>query len=312
VFAILSHPSAIDPLTGEPLIDVDYSKSAEKVFAEATAAIIRSERNFKAWFSLTSDPSHDDMSYWPSWVPEWDEAPRAQILSTARSFHACGKYSLQQANMSTNGPECVLNTSGFLVDIIETCGKVSPVHIRAQELPSGFTSLREVWTRIAQRVQNFYGHQALNALGACLTACEQLQCSFDDDFESYFYHYWYRCWLQEPPLTELISESNKLEYKVSTAFWKAYISSTDKGTLFVTRRGFLGLGPDSLQNGDTVAVLCGGHVTYLLRQAPGYHDNRYESRHRLLGVCYVHSLMEGEIEELAAHGEVHMNPIQIC
>jgi len=90
IFALLSHPAALDPETGEPFIEVDYGKSLQRVYAEATLIMIREKHNL------------DDISYashgrnldgpWPSWVPMWHDKPTASWLlqNTSQHFTSCG------------------------------------------------------------------------------------------------------------------------------------------------------------------------------------------------------------------------------
>lgn len=58
---------------------------------------------------------------------------------------------------------------------------------------------------------------------------------------------------------------------------------------FMTERGFLGLGPSSMQKGDVVAVLCGSNVPFLLR--------RQGDEYARIGLCYVHGIMNGELKK---------------
>ena len=61
--------------------------------------------------------------------------------------------------------------------------------------------------------------------------------------------------------------------------------------LFTTSKGYIGLGPSTLREGDLVCVLFGGIVPFTLRQEDGVY--------RLIGESYVHGLMHGEaIEEM--------------
>lgn len=57
---------------------------------------------------------------------------------------------------------------------------------------------------------------------------------------------------------------------------------------FRTRQGYLGIGPASVQEDDKVCILFGGQVSFLLRQDVSC------GHFRLVGVAYVHGLMEGE------------------
>ncbi len=57
---------------------------------------------------------------------------------------------------------------------------------------------------------------------------------------------------------------------------------------FCTREGFMGLGPLSLEAGDSIWLIPGSEVLFVLRENPV--TNRFE----LIGDCYVHGLMHGE------------------
>jgi hypothetical protein len=58
--------------------------------------------------------------------------------------------------------------------------------------------------------------------------------------------------------------------------------------IFWTAQGYLGIGPASMAEGDTVCVFFGGHVLYVLRAVD---LDSYEC----IGECYVHGLMDGEV-----------------
>ncbi|KAG7284472.1 hypothetical protein NEMBOFW57_010846 [Staphylotrichum longicolle] len=59
--------------------------------------------------------------------------------------------------------------------------------------------------------------------------------------------------------------------------------------LFVTERGYIGLGHENCAAGDVVCVFLGGEVPYIVRSAPaGGHGFTF------LGECYVHGVMDGE------------------
>ena len=69
----------------------------------------------------------------------------------------------------------------------------------------------------------------------------------------------------------------------------------DESTLnyrfFVTSTGSPALGPIALQEGDTVALLRGGNVPYVLRKCTDYPQRLYH----FVGECYVHGAMDGEV-----------------
>jgi hypothetical protein len=93
----------------------------------------------------------------------------------------------------------------------------------------------------------------------------------------------------------------------------------ERRRLFVTLNGFLGLGPDTVQEGDILAVLAGGDVPYLLRHiqkgtklprvadAPCDASNRY----LLVGECFVQGLMDGEAVEAANRESELLGPVPV-
>ena len=60
--------------------------------------------------------------------------------------------------------------------------------------------------------------------------------------------------------------------------------------MFLTTRGYVGLGQEGFRSGDVVCILLGGEVPYLLRQSASPHMGYFN----LLSECYVHGIMDGE------------------
>lgn len=66
---------------------------------------------------------------------------------------------------------------------------------------------------------------------------------------------------------------------------------------FITDKGYLGIGPQELQEGDLVFDLLGGDVPYVLR--PAANSNEYS----LLGDSYMHGIMDGELWKRSVDGD---------
>ena len=71
--------------------------------------------------------------------------------------------------------------------------------------------------------------------------------------------------------------------------------------LVTTETGFLGLAPDEVEVGDTVAVILGCNFPVLLRPF----DNGY----KYVGECYVDGVMDGEAIEATNRGEFEIQDI---
>lgn len=66
-------------------------------------------------------------------------------------------------------------------------------------------------------------------------------------------------------------------------------------TLFISHRGYIGLGSEDTQVGDVLYVLFGGNVPFLLREVPESIGKR--GTHTFVGYTYVHGIMDGEVLE---------------
>jgi len=85
---------------------------------------------------------------------------------------------------------------------------------------------------------------------------------------------------------------------IYNAMEPAIRAATTMRRLFVTRKGFLGLGPPQTVGGEKVFVLYGGKAPFLLRDKTDKTDkiiNNPGPYYELVGDCYVHGIMDGEV-----------------
>jgi hypothetical protein len=75
----------------------------------------------------------------------------------------------------------------------------------------------------------------------------------------------------------------------------AYI---DNRSFFVTKRGYIGIGPNTMKSGDIVCTLFGSTVPFILRAVEG------SEKFRLLGESYVHGIMDGELWKETDDGKI--------
>ena len=73
--------------------------------------------------------------------------------------------------------------------------------------------------------------------------------------------------------------------------------------LFVTRKGYLGLGPEALREGDLVCILSGGPVPYILRKR--------ENHYYLVGESYVYSMMGHEAVQQWQEGKLLLKDFEL-
>ncbi|KAI1390137.1 heterokaryon incompatibility protein-domain-containing protein [Hypoxylon trugodes] len=110
-----------------------------------------------------------------------------------------------------------------------------------------------------------------------------------------------RAWFQQnvgwsanaAPLYSKISHSigNMLYPGADVSFQASLLQACVGRKFFVTTRGFMGIGPASMEPGDLVVVLLGAVVPFVARKTANEQDRTYI----LIGECYVHGIMDGEL-----------------
>lgn len=83
------------------------------------------------------------------------------------------------------------------------------------------------------------------------------------------------------------------------------VRATSGRCMFITSKGYIGLGPHSLQVKDSVAILLGGSTPFALRPDQG--KPKDVEHWKLIGDCYIHGWMDGELvrsEDTGLWGDV--------
>ena len=102
-----------------------------------------------------------------------------------------------------------------------------------------------------------------------------------------------------------IKQRTKLNSR-EVSFRENASANTSITRLFTTHMGLVGICPPSVKSTDLVSVLLGCSVPLVLRP----HED-YEDHFRVIGACYAHGIMEGEVAELlVASGKINPNKIQ--
>jgi hypothetical protein len=81
------------------------------------------------------------------------------------------------------------------------------------------------------------------------------------------------------------------------------VHSLRKRKLVTIDAGYIAMVPENVQRGDVVAVLLGCNFPVLIRQCGRYF--------RVLGECYVHGLMDGQVFGLEKSGKVSLVDLQL-
>jgi hypothetical protein len=79
--------------------------------------------------------------------------------------------------------------------------------------------------------------------------------------------------------------------------------------LVTTREGYLGIVPAGARSGDIVAVLAGSEMVVILRPAD---EDLQNGLYKVVGLAYVHGLMDGEIIGMVKAGKVEVKNMGLC
>lgn len=83
-------------------------------------------------------------------------------------------------------------------------------------------------------------------------------------------------------------------------FDRSFWTFNDDRSFFLTRKGYMGLGPSDLQVSDRVSIVSGSRVPFILRPVERPDTERLLELdqsglcYTLVGYCYVHGIMDGE------------------
>ncbi|KAJ4354369.1 uncharacterized protein N0V89_006104 [Didymosphaeria variabile] len=270
----------------------DYTKEVAQVYTEVAKCFLAEGRLRTLW--LCSHPRR--LAGLPSWVPDWSsiwQSDRRYFSgdsgygSGSAIFSASGSSTPDVSFSSRNG-HMVLHLEGYRLD---TVSATKPAFDMDQVLqPGAFPRAqialqgryRALWELQRSRWDNLFR--------TCVTDIEPV---WGADL-----HIKYR---RSTPrlrrelygeLAHATDESGGFE-----ASWELPASRLDilyrhNGRRpFITRGGYLGLGPKDMRKGDIVVVVSGAEVPLILREVP-------EGGYKLVGEAYVDGVMDGEVLDM--------------
>jgi hypothetical protein len=267
-------------------ITPDYRLPVTKVYTDVAVRILQSDRKLDLLSSVFANKSIP----LPSWVPDW--------TTSGYTFLNAGK-AIRQGVYCASGE----TTSDVTYDELSNAITLGGALVDRISYASGKIGLKELirnpgWvTEQLQRVRGLRMYaargEAVQALWRTLIANlaqpEGLQepSEAPDDYGKYFDAF--------VKLQTVLAEVEKgahiaigqNEYDMGLAFERSITAAAGNRSLFTTERGYVGLAPEHAEVGDSVSILLGGRVPYLLRT-----DAAGETK--LIGEAYIHGLMKGE------------------
>lgn len=308
VYSILG---LLDPVISVDIVP-DYSLSVQQVYTEFMISVIKNTGNLDE-IVYGGIP---DLEGWSSWVPDW-RLPFDRNHTQYLGSRQINKTSTPQIRFRDKGDKgSLLVCSGVQVDTVDSmtaepstpCLPTKPRH--ALDRYSGQTSKALQQTLL------------MHHPGA--TEEVLLEIPWEEEYgqttkwhelsqSSYFrkFHEFREC-----------NKDFRIGGKTLRSFFPRYagkavnietilaclrltVLSLDRRALITTETGYLGLAPITVCPGDVVTMLFGCKCPVVLRPCRG---NMY----RVVGECYIHELMDGEILTQERDGQVSRREFVLC
>jgi hypothetical protein len=270
-------------------ITLDYRLPVTKVYTDIAVRILQSDSKLDLLSSVFAEKS----MLLPSWVPDWTRGGYT-LLSATKSV----RNGIYRASGNTN-PDVkfdeqsnTISLDGVFFDRLSyVSGRIGPDKIRRN--PAWIREQIKMASNLPMYVTE---EKAINAfwrtLVANLAQPEHLEepSEAPDGYRKYFDAF--------VKLQSLLAEAEngatvtigQSEYDMGLAFETSVIASASTRSLCTTDRGYLGLAPEHAKVGDSVCILSGARVPYILRAEAG--------ENKLIGEAYIQGLMKGEAMQL--------------
>jgi hypothetical protein len=293
----------LDPNVSEDIIP-DYSLSERQVYTDFMISIVKNSRRLEQimFGGISTEKG------WPSWVPDWRLPFGRHHIRYLRSRQASGNSpaKIQFLKKGRNGD--LLACSGFQVDIVDgVAAQPSPRYYSNQScnVSNRYSS------RISEALQRTLLMDHPGANGELLlevpwisgrdtrtspanfhSASKWLKLSQSSYFRKFheFREHNEKFGIGGQSFRDFFPQSGRKSVDIAMTLqcMRLALLSLDQRALMTTRTGYLGLAPKAVQQGDVVAVLLGCRCPIVLRP-------RCDNLFHVIGECYVHGLMDGEI-----------------
>jgi hypothetical protein len=310
VFAKLGHYSARSRRTGLPIIEADYTKSVSDIYLAVATQLLKERISLEVLNTVyMTCPLSDDL---PSWVPRWNVRAPSWVLGDNKSVFAATKCDpiVEFVDLRT------VNVSGFEIDNVDYCSQMLPTtngecKWYGNKTASERNGIKDLWFHLSGQsdidTSAFYinGERVITAFCQTISAgCFYLAMKkgHAKDYHSTPSTKWLShgaSYLLDvlSDTTAAVGDLKEMSTGGDGVVWADGANSvTDCRRIFRTVKGYYGLGPPLIENGDIVCVLFGGKTPFCLRRI----DRHYE----LVGECYVFGLMNCEAIDMMEKGEL--------
>jgi hypothetical protein len=286
-------------LVNENVLDVDYGKSILEVYSTFTLRMLH--RGLQILSHVYHNIEFERLDEFPSWVPRFDNNPpttRLYDYSRDNGLSRRRQRPTLDLNLAASG---MLRMSGLLCDAISSADYIhfDPKHVTCgKNVSTGqdfLEFLRGLWcvTQPLDSAGNLQDLRLAYSLGLTLTGGHMGPFAMVDDqdvnSQALFLRNFLATMRQYFPgeIDGINFEGTNVELFCHTMMLYCH----DR-RIFVTKKGWVGLGPRCMRPGDVLVVLDGGPMPYILR--PTGDGDQYW----FMGECYVSIIARGEVYDV--------------
>jgi hypothetical protein len=293
----------LDPTISEDIIP-DYSLSERQVYTNFMISIISKSRRLEQMMfgGISTEKG------WPSWVPDWRLPFGRHHIRYLRSRQASGNSLAKIRFLKKGRNGDLLACSGFQVDIVDGVAaqpslgyrSIQPRHVSnrySSRMPEALQRTLLVDHpgangELLLDVPWISGRDTRTSPSDSHSASEWhklYQSSYFRKFHEFRKHNQNFC-IGGQSFRNFFPQSGReiVDIGITLRCMRLALLSLDQRALITTRTGYLGLAPKAVRQGDVVAILLGCRCLIVLRP---YSNNLFH----VIGECYVHGLMDGEI-----------------
>lgn len=306
IYALLGiKTSDTDPDEEKFYMAPDYGKDKEDVYEEFAVRVINTSRDMTLLSAVQHGPHISEST--KSWVPQWDKRYTRTIVSAhAPGVEFSASRHLEQAPPSFHDPTLIVH--GLEVEIIDRMSEITP---ERRILASEHRRIQELWTAMAAPLQSYPDRSDLATVFSwTLTAGKDWLGNTVQDGASHLADF--AAFVQQnfdPEIRESLEILDILAHGSCSGegdadrYTEAMYYCLCLRRFFVTKKGYIGIGPACMQEGDKVCLLSGAIVPFVLRS-----DG---AEHKLVGEAYVHGIMHGEACETSKVGPVELSSFRL-
>ena len=281
-------------------IVVDYqNKTAKELFLDVTKHEIANEPMLTALHLSFKSPRTD----LPSWCPNYGELPTSSlIVSLAEDYHAGNRNWIKRKAVSARTTPFRARTDGKVLHVQGVCldrvdkivapGWILLNHTVENIVENAKKSL--AWdAECFQISQQIYKDEALDTHSRILigNSLRRERC-ISDQREIYdLMRRFVAVTAGKEPVGYVEEALTPEKWKDLPDYSKQVSLACSNRTFFTMGDRRVGLGPPTLQTGDTVCIISNTFAPFIIRSTSS-------GRHELIGEAYVHGLMYGEIFDL--------------